>query len=219
MPANVGPGELVVNAGKTRHSVASVITAANAPPLPAAWNSTTWWRTAPTSNDSPTMPLQVIITAAKTVSRASVAVCGPPEAVMLRISPTSMTVTATARISDPYGSPTRCATTSAWCTATSTAPTRTIATSAMSTGPSVRPHTSTSSSRATTGVPVVRSTESGGHGAEAVTSAQDPGAGLSPVLRSEASRVSTWNQNGAPRLAASTESRSPAITATTSCGV
>ena len=38
--ANVGPGELVVKAGKTRHSVASVITAANAPPLPAAWNST-----------------------------------------------------------------------------------------------------------------------------------------------------------------------------------
>jgi hypothetical protein len=58
-----------------------------------------------------------------------------------------------------------------------------------------------------------------GHGTDAVTSAQDPGAGLSPVLRSEASRVSTWNQNGAPRLAASTENRSPAITATTSCGV
>src|SRR6185312_15159799 len=162
VPANVGPGVLVVNAGKTRHSVASVITAANAPPLPAAWKATTWWRTAPTSNDSPTMPLQVIITAAKTVSRASEAVCGPPEAVMLRISPTSMTVTAIARISDPYGSPTRCATTSAWWTATRTAPTRTIATSGMSTGPSVRPHTSTSTSRATTGVPTVRSTEAEG---------------------------------------------------------
>jgi hypothetical protein len=83
---NVGPGELVVKA-EDQHSVASVITAANAPPLPAAWNSTTWWRTDPTSSDSPTIPLQVIITAAKTVSRASVAVCGPPEAVMLRISP------------------------------------------------------------------------------------------------------------------------------------
>ena len=104
--------------------MASVITAANAPPLPAAWNSTTWWRTAPTSNDSPTIPLQVIMMAAKTVSRASVAVCGPPEAVMLRIRPTSMIVTATARINEPNGSPTRWATTSAWCTATSTAPTR-----------------------------------------------------------------------------------------------
>ena len=219
MSRTSGPGELVVNAGKTRHSVASVITAANAPPLPAAWNSTTWWRTAPTSSDSPTIPLQVIITAAKTVSRASVAVCGPPEAVMLRISPTSMIVTATARISEPYGSPTRCATTSAWCTATSTAPTRTTATI----GDEHRPELA---------VPHEHQEQQGddgrsdgaehgerGHGAEAVTSAQDPGAGLSPVLRSEASRVSTWNQNGAPRLAASTENRSPAITATTSCGV
>ena len=68
---NVGPGVLVVNAGRARHSVASVTTAASAPPLPAAWNATTWWRTAPTSSASPTMPLQVIITAAKTVSRAS----------------------------------------------------------------------------------------------------------------------------------------------------
>ena len=71
------------------------------------------------------MPLQLIITAAKTVSRASVEVSlPPPETISVRISPTSITVTATARTSDPNGSPTRCATTSAWCTAASTAPTR-----------------------------------------------------------------------------------------------
>ena len=47
----------------------------------------------------------------------------PPLVISMTIRPTSMTVTATARISDPKGSPTRCATTSAWWTAASTAPT------------------------------------------------------------------------------------------------
>ena len=70
----------------------------------------------------PTTPLQVIITAANTVSRASVDVSSPPETISVTISATSMTVTATASTSDPNGSPTRCATTSAWCTAASTAP-------------------------------------------------------------------------------------------------
>jgi hypothetical protein len=59
------------------------------------------------------MPLQVIIAAAKTVSRASVETSSPPETMSVTISPTSMTVTATARMSEPNGSPTRCATTSA----------------------------------------------------------------------------------------------------------
>ena len=51
--------------------------------------------------DRPTMPLQVIITAAKTVSRASVSVASPPATISVTISPTSITVTATARTSDP----------------------------------------------------------------------------------------------------------------------
>lgn len=53
------------------------------------------------------MPLAVIMTAAKTVSRASEAVSGPPETMRVTINATSITVTATARTSDPNGSPTR----------------------------------------------------------------------------------------------------------------
>jgi hypothetical protein len=53
------------------------------------------------------MPLQVIITAANTVSRASVAVSEPPDTISVTISATSITVTAIARTSDPNGSPTR----------------------------------------------------------------------------------------------------------------
>ena len=68
------------------------------------------------------MPLVVIMTAANTVSRAREAVSGPPETIRVTINATSITVTATARTSDPNGSPTRWATTSAWCTAASTAP-------------------------------------------------------------------------------------------------
>ena len=47
------------------------------------------------------MPLQVIITAAKTVSRASEALPSPPEAIKVTISPTSITVTATASTNEP----------------------------------------------------------------------------------------------------------------------
>lgn len=53
------------------------------------------------------MPLQVITTAAKSVSYAKPCVPGPRETIIVTISPTSITVTATARISDPNGSPTR----------------------------------------------------------------------------------------------------------------
>ncbi len=70
------------------------------------------------------MPLRLIITAAKTVSRAREATFSPPESIRVTIRPTSMIVTATASTSDPNGSPTRCATTSAWWTAASTAPMR-----------------------------------------------------------------------------------------------
>ena len=60
------------------------------------------------------MPFALIITAANTVSRASVEVSLPePPTISVTIRATSMTVTATARTSEPNGSPTRCATTSA----------------------------------------------------------------------------------------------------------
>jgi hypothetical protein len=60
------------------------------------------------------MPLQTIITAAKTVSRARPALSSPPASIIDTIRATSITVTATARTSVPNGSPTRWATTSAW---------------------------------------------------------------------------------------------------------
>lgn len=53
------------------------------------------------------------MTAENTVSRARVAALSPPEVIRVTISATSMTVTATASTSEPSGSPTRCATTSA----------------------------------------------------------------------------------------------------------
>src|SRR6478672_10966307 len=62
----------------------------------------------------------MIITAANAVSRASVAASSPPPSMIVRISATSMTVTASASVSEPNGSPTFAAITSAWCTAVST---------------------------------------------------------------------------------------------------
>ena len=66
-------------------------------------NDATRRRSAPTSSAMPTIPLQEIITAAKTVSRASVAVSSPPDTMSVTISATSMTVTATASTSEPNG--------------------------------------------------------------------------------------------------------------------
>ena len=62
-----------------------------------------------------------------------------------------MTVTATASTSEPNGSPTRCATTSAWCTAASTAPTRNTAISADTSDDGCRPHEAASTTRPATG--------------------------------------------------------------------
>src|SRR6476469_11070178 len=62
----------------------------------------------------------MIITAANAVSRASVAASSPPPSMIVRISATSMIVTASASVSEPNGSPTFAAITSAWCTAVST---------------------------------------------------------------------------------------------------
>src|SRR5262245_54460180 len=64
----------------------------------------------------------MIITAAYTESRASAAFSAPPASIIETTSATSITVTATASTSVPKGSPTRWATTSAWCTAAITAP-------------------------------------------------------------------------------------------------
>ena len=72
------------------------------------------------STEIPRIPLQVIMTAANTVSRAREDACPPPEIMSVTIRATSMTVTATASTSDPNGSPTRCATSSAWWTAART---------------------------------------------------------------------------------------------------
>ena len=126
----------MVNVGSTSVSPASVITVASAEPVPSGLNTARWWRSAATSREKPTMPLMLSITAAKTVSRASVAPCTGSPTIRVTISATSITVTATARISEPIGSPTRWATTSAWWTAASTAPTRNTATAVTPNGPS-----------------------------------------------------------------------------------
>src|SRR5829696_1937941 len=97
------------------------------------------------------MPLQVIITAAKTVSRASELVSGPPDTINVTINATSMTVTPTARTSDPNGSPTRWATISAWLTADKTAAPRTSATTTTTNVPGFRPQVSASTNRAISG--------------------------------------------------------------------
>ena len=66
--------------------VASVATVASAAPVPSALNTAMPCLTAPTSSDSPRIPFVVIITAAKTVSRASEKDSGPPESIRVRIS-------------------------------------------------------------------------------------------------------------------------------------
>ena len=92
-------GRLVVKRGSTRQSVASVATVASAVAVLSALNEATRLRNAPTSTARPRIPLQVITTAAKTVSRASVEVSGPPSTINVTISATSITVTATASAS------------------------------------------------------------------------------------------------------------------------
>ena len=59
------------------------------------------------------MPLQTIMTAANTVSRATPAFSAGAAVITETISATSITVTATASTSVPNGSPVQCATTSA----------------------------------------------------------------------------------------------------------
>src|SRR6185436_8460947 len=70
----------------------------------------------------PASPLSTSITTAYTVSRASDGL-GSPASIIETINDSSMTVTASVSTKVPYGSPSQCATSSAWCTATSTAAT------------------------------------------------------------------------------------------------
>ena len=98
----------------------------------------------------------VIITAANTVSRASVEVSGPPETISVTISATSITVTATASTSEPNGSPTRCATTSAWWTAASTAPARNAPATTRTIVPGLLPQVAAVRTAASTGTTVVQ---------------------------------------------------------------
>src|SRR5262245_36214615 len=97
------------------------------------------------------MPLQTIMTAAKTVSRASPAFSAGAAIMTETISATSMTVTATARTSVPKGSPMRWATTSAWYTAANTVAIRTAPATAATTPPTSMKGDTNSTTQANTG--------------------------------------------------------------------
>ena len=137
-------------------SVASVVTVARAAPAPSALNDICERCHAPTRIATPTMPLQVIITAANTVSRASELVSPPPPSIRVTISATSITVTATASTNEPKGSPTRWATTSAWCTAARTDPASSSVTTTTATPARSRPQAIASTAVATTGMTTVQ---------------------------------------------------------------
>src|SRR5215813_1449676 len=151
-----GPGLLVVKVGRTSPSVESVATVAMDAPAPSALNETTGPRRVPARIDSPTMPFDVMMTAANTVSRARVSAEPAPAIINVTIRATSITVTATASTSDPNGSPTRCATTSAWCTAASTAPARRTVMTATADGGRDLPQAAARTMTATMGTAVVQ---------------------------------------------------------------
>src|SRR5262249_18923714 len=87
------------------------------------------------SRHKPTIPLHTIITAARTVSRASPVVSIGAAIMTETISAVSITVTARAGTSVPNGSPPRGATTSAWYTAANTVPNSAIPATAATTPP------------------------------------------------------------------------------------
>ena len=102
------------------------------------------------------MPLQMIMTAANTVSRANPAFSGPDDNMTDTISATSITVTAMASTRVPNGSPTLCATTSAWCTAAKTAPASASAISAINQPGGVMSVPATSTTHASSGAAMVQ---------------------------------------------------------------
>ena len=65
------PGVAVVKFGNTSVSVVNAARTASAALAPWSLESCSWWRTPPASRAQPTRPLQMIMTAANTVSRAS----------------------------------------------------------------------------------------------------------------------------------------------------
>ena len=93
---------MVVNDGITRVRVVRVTTTARAEPAPSGLNRGVLCLSDATRIDRPTMPLSVIMTAAKAVSRASVeaSVVGLPS-MRVMMSATSITVTATASTREP----------------------------------------------------------------------------------------------------------------------
>ena len=97
------------------------------------------------------MPLHTIITAAKTVSRARSAFSTGAAIITETISATSIMVTATASTIVPNGSPTRCATTSAWYTAAKTVVMSAIPAAAASTSATVPLNVAKSTNQANVG--------------------------------------------------------------------
>lgn len=139
------------------------MTVASAAAAPSALNRTMPLplRRVAMKSERPTMPFVVIIAAANTVSRARVSLPAPPPAMIVRMRPTSMTVTATARMSEPNGSPTLWATTSAWWTEASTAPARRTTAAVIEMGSSrPSPSAATSSASAAIGTIVVQRVQS-----------------------------------------------------------
>lgn len=101
-PRQRSTGELVkagevsvkVNRGSTKVIAASVIVAARPPPAPSALKTLSPCLAVAKKSESPTMPLVLIMTAAKTVSRANALVLPLSASIKLTMRPTSMTVTA-----------------------------------------------------------------------------------------------------------------------------
>ena len=97
---NTGPSA-DVNVGRTSPRVASAVTVASAAPVPSALNFTIPCLNVPITRARPTIPFMVIITAANTVSRASVSAPGPPALTRVTIKATSIAVTEIARTREP----------------------------------------------------------------------------------------------------------------------
>ena len=97
----MGPAVVVVKLGSTSARPASALSEASAGLVPSTRKASTPWRRPPTTRHRPTIPLQTIITAENTVSRASVLALSPPASISDTISATSMIVTATASTSVP----------------------------------------------------------------------------------------------------------------------
>ena len=110
---NSSPGSDVVNVGSTSVSVTRVAAVASMVAVASALNVAILFLSASINREMPTRPVHAIMKAANTVSRARLADSSGEDTISVRISETSITVTASARTSEPNGSPTRCAITSA----------------------------------------------------------------------------------------------------------